>query len=307
MGLKLVKEAGVDQIPIFQKEFEVAQGGFLLDTTGLPSGELVTPGTPVGFDEETRKVTVLKTAKLYENSITTDVAASMVVTIGGVEFTISAAAADADNANGIVMKFVEGTEGVAWDGNTLTVTLTTDDTTNYNAAGLQTLLRTATEGAPDGITVTGITVAGTGTADLSGVELDVEGTLAGGKEAQDLKLVKGHFFEVGEYVAATVGGAAYAISAIDTSNSDYDLVTLETALGVALSAGDVVFKSSATGASDGALHVTPKGLLFDNVKVEDNVTCGVVLRGTVYKKRVANGIHSEVEDALPLIIFSESY
>jgi hypothetical protein len=196
MGLKLVKEAGVDQIPIFQKEFEVAQGGFLLDTTELPSGELVTPGTPVGFDEETRKVNVLKTAVLYEDA--------------------------------------------------------TDEATTY-------------------------------------------------------KVNKGHFFAVDENLAASVGDAAYAISAIDTSNDNYDLVTLETALGVVLSVGDVLFKSSANGASAGALDVTPKGLLFDNVKVEDNVTCGVVLRGTVYKKRVANGIHSEVEDALPLIIFSESY
>jgi hypothetical protein len=306
MGLKLVKEAGVDQIPIFQKEFEVAQGGFLLDTTGLPSGELVTPGTPVGFDEKTRKVNVLKTAKLYENSVSTDVAATLEVTIESVEFTITAKASDADNANGIVFKFVDGTEGVAWNGNTLTVTLTTDRD-DYDAADLETLIQSATEGCPAGFSVDEVEVSGEGTPDLGDVELNEEEKFSGGKEAQDLKLVKGHFLKVGEYVAATVGGAAYAISAIDTSNDNYDLVTLETALGVALSVGDVIFKSSATGETDGALHVTPKGLLFDNVKVEDNVTCAVVLRGTVYKKRVVNGIHSEVENALPLIIFSESY
>ena len=196
MGLKLTKEVGVDQIPIFQKEFEVAQSGFKLVTTGLPEGEIVTPGTPVGFDEETREGTVLKTAVVYENATDT---------------------------------------------------------------------------------------------------------------ATAIKVKKGHFLQVGENVAFSVGGAAYSISAIDTSNADYDELTIGTTLGVALTSGDVLFKSSASGASAAALHITPKGLLFDNVKIEDNVSLAVVLRGTVYKKRIANGIPADVEAELPLIVFSESY
>lgn len=196
MGLKLTKEVGVDQIPIFQKEFEVAQSGFKLVTTGLPEGDLVTPGTPVGFDEETREATILKTAVVHANA---------------------------------------------------------------------------------------------------------------GDTATTIQVRKGQFLQVGEDVGYEIGGAAYSITDIDTSNADYDVITVETTLGVALSAGDILFKSSANGASAAALHVTPKGLLFDVVKIEDNVTIGVVLRGTVYKKRIANGIHSAVETALPLIVFSESY
>lgn len=196
MGLKLKREFGVDQIPVFQKEFEVAQGGFKLETNGLPPDELVTPGTPVGFDEVTRKVTVLKSAVLCENS---------------------------------------------------------------------------------------------------------------GDDATEYKVKKGHFLTVGEDLGAEIGGAAYAITEIDKSNSDYDVITIGTTLGVALSVGDVLFKSSANGASAGALHLEPKGLLFDNAKIEDNASCGVVLRGTVYKRRVANGVHPAVIDVLPLIVFSESY
>lgn len=307
MGLKLVKESGVDQIPIFQKEFEIAQGGFKLKTDGLPSGEIVTPGTPMGADEETRIAKVLKTAKVHENSLASDVAATMEVTIESVDFTITAKASDADNANGIIFKFVEGTEGVSWDGNTLTVTLTTDDNSSYNAAGLQTLIRSATSGCPDGFTVDEVTVEGTGTPDLSQVVLDVEGEFSGGKEAADIKVKKGHFLKVGEYVGAVVGGTATEISAIDDSNEDYDLLELDGDLGVTVSAGDAIFQSSAKGESSAALNVTPRGLLFDNVKIEDNVSCAVVLRGTVYKRRVANGIPDDVVDALPLIVFSESY
>lgn len=124
--------------------------------------------------------------------------------------------------------------------------------------------------------------------------------------AVDYKVKKGHFFSVGNYLAAAVGGAAYAITAINTTNADYDTLTVGTTLG-ALSTGDIVFKSSATGAAAAALAVTPKGLLYQDTKVETNSPCAVVLRGTVYARRVANGLHSAVRTALPLIIFSESY
>ena len=196
MGLQIKREFGVNQIPVFQKEFEVAQGGFKLDITGLPSGEIVTPATPMGFDEVARKATVLKSAVLVEAA--------------------------------------------------------TDATTGY-------------------------------------------------------KVKKGHFLVVGEDVGADEGGAAYAITSIDKTNANYDVVTLATTLGVALDAGHVLFKSSANGADVAALHVTPKGLLFDNVKIEDNVSCAVVLRGTVYKRRIANGIPEAVQSALHMITFSESY
>ena len=196
MGLKLKKVESVGRIPVFQKEFEVSQGGFKLDTAGLPADQLVTPGTPVYFDEVTRKVTVLKTAVVHENA--------------------------ANNATTIKVK-------------------------------------------------------------------------------------KGHFLVTGEDVGQVIGGAAYDITNVDTSNADYDEITISTTLGIALSAGDVLFKSSASGANVAALHVAPKGLLFDNVKIEDNVTCAVVLRGTIYARRIANGVHPAVETALPLIVFSQSY
>jgi len=118
---------------------------------------------------------------------------------------------------------------------------------------------------------------------------------------------KGHFLVVGEHLGAVEGGAAYTITGIDTSNAGYDVVTLGTTLGVALSAGDVLFKSSETGASAAELHVVPNGLLWEDVKIEDNVSLSSLIRGTVYAKRIANGVHSAVRKALPLIVFSESY
>lgn len=46
---------GSRTIPIFQKILETARGGFTLDATGLTAGEYIPAGTPMVFDEETRK------------------------------------------------------------------------------------------------------------------------------------------------------------------------------------------------------------------------------------------------------------
>lgn len=178
------------------KGLEVATGGFKLVTTGLPANQLVSVGTPISCNEETREAVVLKSAILASNVTDADV---------------------------------------------------------------------------------------------------------------DYPVKKGHFLVVGEHIGAVEGGAAYTITGIDTSNAEYDVVTLGTTLGVALSAGDVVFKSSANGANAAALHVTPNGLLWEDVRIEDNVSLSSLIRGTVYAKRIANGVHTAVRKALPLIVFSESY
>lgn len=46
---------GSRTIPIFQKVLEMARGGFTLDATGLTVGEIIPAGTPMVFDEATRK------------------------------------------------------------------------------------------------------------------------------------------------------------------------------------------------------------------------------------------------------------
>lgn len=196
MGLKLVKTETSGRIPIIIKGIEVATGGFKLVTTGLPADQLVSVGTPISCNEETRQAIVLKSAVLASN-----------VTDTAIEYPVK----------------------------------------------------------------------------------------------------KGHFLVVGEYLGASEDGAAYTITQIDSTNAEYDIITLETTLGVAMSEGEILFKSSAVGASSAKLHAIPTGLLWETVKIEDNVTVSSLIRGTVYAKRIANGVHSAVRKALPLIVFSESY
>lgn len=125
--------------------------------------------------------------------------------------------------------------------------------------------------------------------------------------ATSFQVKKTHQFKVGDYIAKAVGGAAYAITAIDTSNASYDTVTVGTTLGVALTAGDALFQSSATGASAAVVANTPNGLLYEDTDVSNGASVSVVLRGTVYDRRIPL-IGSVVKALIPSnIIFSQSY
>lgn len=120
------------------------------------------------------------------------------------------------------------------------------------------------------------------------------------------KLLKGHNFIVGEHFGATVGSAAYTISTIDSSNADYDVVTIGTTLGVALTAGTPVFQSAASGASAAAYIATPRGLLYQDTDPVAEEPVAVVIRGTVYARRIPT-TPASIRTALPLIHFSESF
>lgn len=195
-GLQPVKTNVSSGIPVFQKMIETAQGGFVLDHATLIVGDTVKAGQPLGYNEATRKASVVKLAKVYENANSSAVA---------------------------------------------------------------------------------------------------------------IKVYKGHHFKVGDYLAKTVGSAAYAITIVDTSNALYDTLTIGTTLGAAVTADtDVLFQSSATGASAAAYSVTAKGLLYADTEVAAGASVSVVIRGTVYGRRVTLPT-AAVQTAIPQIIYSQSY
>ena len=122
------------------------------------------------------------------------------------------------------------------------------------------------------------------------------------------RVEKGSNLKVGQYLGTgAAGGPAYAITAIDTTNADYDLVTVGTTIG-AVTAGDTFYVSSATGASAGA-YPAMKGLLYDDTLVREGEDVSVVIVGTVYARRIP--YTSAIETALAnsnygKIIFSQS-
>jgi hypothetical protein len=191
MGLHYKTTSAKSGKVVFQKVLETVRGGFTLETTGFSDGDIIPAGTPVEYNEDTRKAKVLRTARVYASSA----------------------------------------------------------------------------GSP--------------------YQVEKNSNLA-----------------VGMNLGKTVGSAAYAITAIDTSNADYDVVTTGTTIG-AVTEGDALFQSSASGASAAALSVTgAKGLLYDDVVYSKDATLSVVIRGTVYARRIA--APATVRSAMPLIVFSES-
>ena len=124
--------------------------------------------------------------------------------------------------------------------------------------------------------------------------------------ATEVKIKKGHLFIVGDFIGKNEGAGAFAINAIDKTSTDYDTLTLATTLGVALSSGDALFQSSASGESACTYAVKAQGLLYQEVKAEVNTPCSVTIRATVYERRIPV-VPLEVKALLPNIIFSQSY
>jgi hypothetical protein len=93
-------------VQVWQKILETVQGGFTLDNAAIADGTIIPSGTPMSYDEATRKATPLKTAKVYEaaavgdaifqSSATGATAGAAKVTANGLlyEDTTSAAATD---------------------------------------------------------------------------------------------------------------------------------------------------------------------------------------------------------------------
>jgi len=197
MGIGLTRTLTTSDVPVFQgdgRDVQTVQGGFLLDTTGLPKGGIVKAGSVMNYNESTRVAKVLPAIKVVED--------------------------------------------------------------------------------------------------------------AGGSATQ-YKVDKGSLFQVGDPVFYASGGKAYAITSIDVSgNSGYDTITVGTSIG-AVPAGGTIFKSSGTGDTAGAFSTAPNGLLWADAKVDTGESVTVVIRATVYARRVPYS--DAIATALPHIVYSQSY
>lgn len=114
------------------------------------------------------------------------------------------------------------------------------------------------------------------------------------------KILKGHLLRVGMKIKFEAG-AAQTITKIDTSNTDYDVVSVQTSLGVQIEVGQSVLEENA---DLSAL----KGLSYESVIIGTNgvASVSVTIRGTVYARRIPP-ISKEIKEKMPNIIFSESY
>lgn len=96
--------------------------------------------------------------------------------------------------------------------------------------------------------------------------------------ATKIKIYKGHNFKIGDVVCAGESSSAYAITAISTSNTAYDELTVGTTLGVALTADtSYIFEASTSGASGSVLKYQPFALVGTGKKVEGNIDTDAVV------------------------------
>jgi len=117
---------------------------------------------------------------------------------------------------------------------------------------------------------------------------------------------KGSLVIVGDNLAAVVGGKAYPVTVIDKTNAAYDVLTVGTTLGVALTAGTGLFISSATGAAAAVYATAAKGLLYQETKVAVNEPVAIAIHATVYARRIPV-VTPEIKALLPQISFSQSF
>jgi hypothetical protein len=113
------------------------------------------------------------------------------------------------------------------------------------------------------------------------------------------KVLKGSNLAIGMSINLP-GGTARAITAIDVSNANYDLLTVGTTIGVAAAAGIGAF------VSDAGYNAGLKGLLMHDHDVAVGEDVALVLRGTVYANRIAP-VPASIQALIPTIIFSKSY
>lgn len=90
------------------------------------------------------------------------------------------------------------------------------------------------------------------------------------------KVAKNHQFKVGNVIAAAVSGNGVAITAIDTSDADYDVLSHLTN-GGAFSADAVIFEATAAGTGDATYKYTANALLSDNIKNTGTPTLTAVI------------------------------
>lgn len=75
-----------------------------------------------------------------------------------------------------------------------------------------------------------------------------------------IKIDKNRGFKVGDYIMAAVGNVAYEITAIDTTNSTYDEITVGTTLGAIAKDAFIMQAAAESSTTDSALKYTPLAL-----------------------------------------------
>lgn len=132
---------------------------------------------------------------------------------------------------------------------------------------------------------------------------------AANNSATDYKVKKGHNFKVADVITTGLLAKAYPITAITTTETDYDTITVGTTLGAAVTTSSVLIQATAqaTG-STSAWKYTPVGLLFRDMTVDTSVNTNdlnaCVIACAAVREANCPPIGTDVKTALKLIQFT---
>ena len=124
---------------------------------------------------------------------------------------------------------------------------------NYNLAkqSHSVFLNLATAGIPEGVDVPQGTLLDVNLETREASIVKNAMVVAGGTTSAP-RVAKGHFFQAGDFVFVT--GDAVAVSSVDTTNADYDVLTLSGAC-TGATAGNYLEQAKASGASPELAHI----------------------------------------------------
>ncbi|MBA4852072.1 hypothetical protein [Emticicia sp. BO119] len=130
-------------------------------------------------------------------------------------------------------------------------------------------------------------------------------TTAAGNTDTTYQVAKEHGFKVGDFIAALTGAKSYAITAIDTTNADYDILTVGTTLGVVINQYDGIFQASAQATSNtSAFKYTPFGVTGSRIQLNagDNNVVDIWIRASLFAVN-APVATTQIKAALPQVLW----
>lgn len=125
-------------------------------------------------------------------------------------------------------------------------------------------------------------------------------------DATAYKVKKGHEFVVGDVIVdSALAGASKAITEIDTSEDDYDTLTVAVTIGHAVTTAECLIQATDAQAAGSATYKYPvSGIALNAVDLtKDNLGCGIMVRGTVNESLLPYKLDSVLKAFLPLVRF----
>lgn len=129
---------------------------------------------------------------------------------------------------------------------------------------------------------------------------------AANSTATDYQVEKGHLLKVGDIV--TVGSdlkkPSADITAIDKTNTDYDVITVSTTLTAAAVDAVLVLAEATAAAGSAKLKYIPEAVTMNKVDTTvANQQSGLLVRGSVNEAVMPYPVDSAIKEKLPLIRF----